>query len=977
MIPADKRYCTLSVILFAMLMLGGTCWYWLGAHPSIESLLKQARTQMLRGNLLVAQDAVTQVIRLDEGNAAAHFLAAEIAILEKRHAEALASLEKSAVDPQRAYQSYLKSGKLQLEQLKNLTEAERCLRLACKQNMDDIEAHEHLLKIYAVVGLEKELVLTTIHLIRAGRFTNFHLFLLSQSKSRVFSPDLLPDREQIRMDDYLARLGYARIDFLNGRFESAKTSAQKLISDSPDFVPAWLLLGEILLSTEIGQMPDWYQECPGEAKEYSQYWKITGLWQAGLRNNATAVRAFSESILRDGTDAVSLNQLAQCLEQLDAAVSSTLRIKSQQLDKYRQLVERVSSLGEESQLLETAGTAEEIGLMWEAYGWFRLCSSQYPNCRLAGEAAFRLESKFDDFGNYRLHPPGTSVLTFDYSSFPLPASGSFRGSSSDESFGANPQGVVSFRDDTKSLGLQFQYINGTPRGQEGFQRMHEFTGGGTAVLDIDQDDWPDLWFAQGGDGDSFRSRCSDQLFRNRRGLLFSNVTEESRVEELRFSQGVASGDLDHDGFPDIFVANIGLNSLHMNNGDGTFTERSDVNAMEQDSWSTSCAIADLNLDGHVDIYVVNYLAGEDVFSRVCNDTSGQKQTCRPDQFDAAQDQFLGAVGDGDFRDQTLPNGFVAPNGRGLGIIVADFEHRNRLDVFVANDGCPNHFFASPDSHPGFFSEHANARGLAINGAGRATACMGVAFGDVNGDVLGDLFITNFENETNTLYLQTSHHSYHDVTHAFSLTDPGRSTLGFGTVLSDVDNDGWQDLFMVNGHVNDQRHSGSLFQMPPLFFMNSDGQRFCHVDNSTIGPWFQAQHLGRSVAVIDWNRDGLTDFAVSNLLEDAVILTNTSRQRGRYSTLKLIGDDSPRIPVGCRTTVAIENRVVSRQVTAGDGYMASHQKCLFFGLGPSSRKSVALTIAWPKGKTQTLQMPVSGRMAVVEGRDHLYVLPESE
>jgi tetratricopeptide (TPR) repeat protein len=947
---------------------------WAMNQPSRDLLLKRAQTQLLRGEYEAARGNVEAVIRRDDKDIEAIFLAAEVAISQQRFEEALINLEKTAANDRFSRDSWLAMGRIHQDQLKNLTEAERYFMLAYQHNQQDLDVRERLIRIYAVTGMIHELERMLVNLIAADRFNNFHLFLLSQGQSRVLSPQAMAEAGVVSATDRLSRFGHARIDFLNGRFDTAENATRRLISDFPGFLPAWFLYGEILLATRPEQLASWYKDCPEAAKEYAQYWRICGRWQAAINANESAVRCLGEALQRDGSDVAAMYQLAQSLESIDAARAASFKAAAQQFDKYRQLVESTSSQGEESQLLRTAKEAEDLGLIWEAYGWFSLCLEQYPHSRLADESVNRIRIQLPLLDQRRLLPEKNVVSILDYSGFPLPVSGvrsEIAQSSQTDSYRPSH---ITFQSDAEIEGGAFRYYNGMPANQQGFHRMHEFTGGGTAIIDIDSDGWPDIWFTQGKSWDSDETQYYDQIFRNRRGEAFENVTAVSNVNESGFSQGIAVGDINHDGFPDVYVANLGVNTLHVSNGDGTFTESDGVRNVARDSWSTSCALADINGDGNVDVYVVNYLSGDDVSHRVCVDASGRSQTCRPDEFEASQDQFLSGTGYGDFLDTTQRSGFVVPEGRGLGLIVADFEKRSQLDIFVANDGCPNFYFTSEDPASEVFTDRAVVKGLALNGEGRSTACMGVAFGDINGDLLADLFVTNFENETNTLYLHTEYHTYRDATQAFSLTDPGRSTLGFGTVFADIDNDGWQDLFIVNGHVNDQRHTGSLFQMPPLLFRNIDGKGFRHIDNSVLGPWFGEMHLGRSVAMTDWNRDGRVDFVVSSLLEDAAILTNACTQPHRTTTLNLIGSDSPRVPIGSRIAFKTQGVVAKQHLSAGDGYMASHQKSLFFGSGDVEQEEGEIEVSWPSGKSQKLSVPLASEIAVIEGRDQAYVLP---
>ncbi|MBW3543639.1 MAG: CRTAC1 family protein, partial [Planctomycetes bacterium] len=481
----------------------------------------------------------------------------------------------------------------------------------------------------------------------------------------------------------------------------------------------------------------------------------------------------------------------------------------------------------------------------------------------------------------------------------------------------------------------------------------------------------------------------DRLFRNLGNGRFEDVTLAATIIEDRFSQGATVGDFDSDGFPDLYVANIGGNRLFRNNGDGTFSDVTERTATAGDRWTTSCLMADLNGDALPEIYAVNYLSGEDVFTRVCNDRGGSG-ICMPQHFPAAQDQLYLNLGDGRFEDITERAGIAVPDGKGLGIVAADFLGRGRLDLFIANDAVPNFFFENQtsgprpstlDSRPSsgpqlstlnprpstpLFSEQALLKGVALNRGGQAEACMGVAAGDADGDGRIDLFVTNFHLESNTLYLQREGGWFDDATRDAGLRQPSLSLLGFGTQFLDADLDGRLDLIVTNGHIDDFTSDGTAYRMPPQFFRGLGGGRFQELPADSLGPYFAERYLGRGLARLDWNRDGREDVVVSHLDAPAALLTNETQPAGHFLVIRLVGVESNRDAIGATVTVRTADAVETGQLTAGDGYLASNQRQLVFGLRTAQRVEEML-VRWPSGREERfVDLAVDAELIAVEG-----------
>jgi hypothetical protein len=379
----------------------------------------------------------------------------------------------------------------------------------------------------------------------------------------------------------------------------------------------------------------------------------------------------------------------------------------------------------------------------------------------------------------------------------------------------------------------------------------------------------------------------------------------------------------------------------------------------------------LNGDSLPDVYDVTFLDGEDVFTRICRSNDGVPRSCAPAGFAAAPDHVYFNRGDGTFGEVTQELGFEAADGDGLGIVVADFDGSGHMGIFVGNDGRANFFFAPTSTAKGdlHWQEIGVLSGLAYDDSGAAQACMGVAAGDPNNDGRVDLFVTNFYNESNTLYVNLGPNVFTDRARSSGLREPSWSLLGFGTQFLDADLDGWEDLIVTNGHVDDFTHKQIPFKMRPQFFQNRNA-RFSERFGKDLGPFFDQPKLGRGLAKLDWNRDGRTDIAVSNIGDPASLLTNQTHNAGCGLGLRFTGTKGSRDAIGTRVVLVAKGARLERQLTAGDGYQSCNERRLEFGLG-EDRTTVDLEVHWPGGMVEKFPDVETGtEYRVVEGRGQL-------
>ncbi|HQX53741.1 MAG TPA: CRTAC1 family protein, partial [Planctomycetaceae bacterium] len=493
-----------------------------------------------------------------------------------------------------------------------------------------------------------------------------------------------------------------------------------------------------------------------------------------------------------------------------------------------------------------------------------------------------------------------------------------------------------------------------------------------AWIDQDRDDWPDLYLCQGAAFSKSKGNepfHSDQLFRNRRGV-FQNISDLAGLRNRDYSMGTAVGDYDNDGFQDLYVSCYGPNHLYRNNGDGTWSEVNNQPALNDPRYGSSCTWADVDGDGDLDLYVANYLQLPPENYPLCNHEEGGKRYaggCHPRYQKHEYDILYRNNGDGEFVDVSEEAGLMSETARaGLGVFVFDSDDDGDLDFYVANDTVHNQLWIN--SGKGTFTDDALLTGVAVNGFGVAEAGMGVNGGDVDGDGRIDLFVTNYFNESNTLY-RNDGFAFTDVTAEFGLGASSKQRLGFGTSFLDMNNDGWLDIFVANGHVQSyppelERHTP--FAQLPQLFLNRNGRRFEEI-SPEAGPYFQKRVVGRSSAVADFNRDGVADIAVQHLNDAPAILRNDSESAHNSVTFELIGTRSDRDAIGARVEAKLGDRAIVRLCNGSTSYLASDERRIVIGIGERTHLD-NVTIRWPGGRRESWRFPgINGVQKLIEGR----------
>lgn len=504
---------------------------------------------------------------------------------------------------------------------------------------------------------------------------------------------------------------------------------------------------------------------------------------------------------------------------------------------------------------------------------------------------------------------------------------------------------VRFVDVAQDLGLVHTYANG----EQGRSIMVETLGGGCGWLDFDRDGRWDMFLNQGGDptGDPSAPQPRDALFRNLGDDGFREIASAAFIAEFGYGQGVAIGDFDNDGFDDIYVTNVGANTLWKNLGDGTFEEIGMSAAVDDGRWSTSAAWSDLNRDGYLDLYVCNYLQYDPKNPLECRTKKGELRICHPQDLDPWPDECFMNQGDGTFLPEARQRGLFGEGNKALGVAIADYNNDQLPDIYVANDTTANFLFVNQGDAR--FQEEAYLAGCAVNRNGSFQASMGLGVADVDNNGFLDIYSTHFYEESNTLYENLGDQGFQDVTGLVGLHTLTMPLLGFGVVIADFDHDSSQDIFVTNGHV--ENYPGNPFRKMSPQLLVSSGKTW-RDDSASAGVFFQGKYAGRGTAWCDLDADGDADLAVVHQNDPVAILRNDSI-RGHWLKFQFNGRESNRRGIGCRVIVRAGEVECLQELCGGTSYACSNQPALVFGLG-DHKDDCEVDVLWPSGRRQHLE-----------------------
>jgi hypothetical protein len=511
-------------------------------------------------------------------------------------------------------------------------------------------------------------------------------------------------------------------------------------------------------------------------------------------------------------------------------------------------------------------------------------------------------------------------------------------------------------------------------GEKTKKYITETTGGGVAFIDYDNDGWEDIFLVNGSRLEGFGKSPAptNKLYRNRRDGTFEDVTEKAGLAQSGWGQGVCAGDFDNDGYVDLFVTYWGHNVLYRNNGDGSFRDVTEAAGMKMAKarWGSGCAFLDYDRDGHLDLFVSNYVsfdqntAPEPGTNPRCQ-FKGVAVACGPRGLPGESNLLFHSNGDGTFTDVSEKSGIDEIKGNyGLGVLTADFDNDGWPDIYVANDTNASLLFHN--KHDGSFEEIGVLAGCAYDPNGKETSGMGVAAADYDGDGWLDIFKTNFSGEPSSLYHSAGRGMFLE---AGLEAGVGRDQkwLGWGCGFLDYDNDGWPDLFVVNGHVYpevDGANLGLSFRQPKILYRNLGGSRFQDV-SPQAGAAVTNASAGRGAAFGDFNNDGCVDVLINNMNDTPALLQGNCGNENHWLEVKAVGKRSNRNGVGARVICVTGKRRQFDEIRSGGSYLSQNDLRVHFGLGRQS--PVDIRIEWPSGLVDELRNVRSDQiLTIVEG-----------
>jgi hypothetical protein len=516
-----------------------------------------------------------------------------------------------------------------------------------------------------------------------------------------------------------------------------------------------------------------------------------------------------------------------------------------------------------------------------------------------------------------------------------------------------------FAESSDAWGLRFLHHSGAA----GRRYMMETNSGGVVLFDYDRDGDVDVLFIDAGalpgyEGEPARS----VLYRNDGPGVFRDVTDRARLIAPGYNNGGTAGDVDGDGDLDLYLTAYGANQLFLNRGDGTFTDATTDFGVGGDRWTSSAAFADFDRDGLLDIYAVSYLDYPIESAPTCKSPKGIVGFCHPQVFVGDHDQFFRNVDGRRFEDATARAGLSEASGKGLGLVAADFDNDGWTDAYVANDTTPNFFFRNLGD--GTFEDVSVFSGTSHGDRMTAEAGMGVTFGDVDGDGLFDLFVTNFDLETNALYRNIGGGLFTDVRHVFGIAQPSLTHLGFGTDFSDLDQDGDLDLLIANGHIMDNvelSFPGISYEQPNQLLVNQGDGRFQECDDCGI----DQVRVSRGLATGDLDGDADLDIVVVNTDARAEVYENVTLRSGGWLLLDLVGGGTNTFGIGTRIGVRSDGRSQVTEAVTATSYLSQKPLTRHFGLGAATEVE-RIELRWPGGQRQTFAaLPANRRLRLVQ------------
>jgi hypothetical protein len=518
---------------------------------------------------------------------------------------------------------------------------------------------------------------------------------------------------------------------------------------------------------------------------------------------------------------------------------------------------------------------------------------------------------------------------------------------------------------TKS-GITWRHVNGR---SENYY-LPETTGAGCAFFDYDNDGWMDIYLVNSGRCDFFDPKppLRNALYKNNRDGTFADVTVQAGVAGGGYGMGVAVGDYNGDGYPDLYVTQYERCILYRNNGDGTFSDVTEKAGVAAPGWASSAVWFDYDNDGRLDLFVCRFGDSGKSNNKYCeNERTGERSYCIPSVYPRVRSWLFHNNGDGTFKDVSEESGIAKSLGKAWGVVATDIDNDGWMDLFVANDTVENFLFLNKRN--GKFADIGLESGVAFSQEGRPRSGMGVDSADFDQDGWQDLFVTNVDQEMYSIYKNNHDQTFDDMTGPMGIGRITRLMSGWGVKFFDYDNDGNIDLFIVNGHPDDkiEQHSSHVMYKEPLLLFRNTGHLFENV-SASAGPAFSKNFAGRGLAIGDFDNDGAVDSLVTVNGDAPLLLKNVAATGNHWLGVRLVGKKANPDAIGARITWQAGDLKRSRMKTGGGSYLSSHDPREVLGIG-SRTKIDKLEIRWPQpsGRVETFtDLPIDRYISIVEG-----------
>ena len=507
-------------------------------------------------------------------------------------------------------------------------------------------------------------------------------------------------------------------------------------------------------------------------------------------------------------------------------------------------------------------------------------------------------------------------------------------------------------------------------GRSPMAHLPETVGAGCAFVDYDNDGWMDIYLVNSGPCDFYEPSppLRNALYHNNRDGTFTDVTQKAGVPGNAYGMGVAAGDYDGDGFPDLYITQYPYSILYHNNGDGTFTDVTAKAGVAAAGWATSAVWFDYDNDGRLDLFVCRFVDYSKAKLKFCGDLiTGERHYCIPSIYDAMPCWLFHNNGDGTFTDVSKASGITQSRAKAWGVVAADLNNDGRMDLYVTNDTVPNFLLANRGK--GRFEEIGILAGVGVSSFGKARSGMGVDAADYDQDGWIDLFAANVDQEMYSLYHNDKDEVFSDVSNPNGIGVATRLMSGWGLKFLDYDNDGDLDLLLCNGHPDDtveKRIEGVKFREPMLLFRNT-GKGFQNVSQES-GAAFSKPLAARGLTIGDFDNDGAVDLLISQNNGAPILLRNLAERDNHWLGVRLVGTKSNIDAVGAKITYQAGDLLRHKFKVGGGSYLSSHDPRMVLGLGKRT-KIDWLEVGWPQpsGKKERItDLPIDRYITIVEG-----------